>query len=186
MVAAESTLLVWSAIACGIAALLLCVGIRGRRIDDHPLCRKCGFDLFGLPTSSGRCPECGRELGRRRSVRVGHRRRRRGVLMAATPLLLLGGGTLGALGYAKWRGLDVYKYKPVSWLVREMKYADLRPAAAAELAARIVDGRLDDATLERLVEQALAHQADRSQPWIKEWGGFVEVAAKSKRLRGSQ
>ncbi len=34
----------------GVVALVL--GLRGRRIDDHPICRKCGFDLVGsLPSA---------------------------------------------------------------------------------------------------------------------------------------
>ena len=33
------------AAALGLALLL--IGWRGRRIDRHPLCAACGFDLFG-------------------------------------------------------------------------------------------------------------------------------------------
>ena len=33
-----------------VAGIVLTVrGLRGRRVDDHPHCRKCGFDLIGLP-----------------------------------------------------------------------------------------------------------------------------------------
>ena len=30
-----------------LGLFLLILGLRGKRIDDHPWCRKCKFDLFG-------------------------------------------------------------------------------------------------------------------------------------------
>jgi tRNA(Ile2) C34 agmatinyltransferase TiaS len=53
-------------IVVGISALVR--GLRGRRIDDHPLCRRCGFDLTGKPETSTRCPECGSDLRRPRAI----------------------------------------------------------------------------------------------------------------------
>jgi hypothetical protein len=41
---------------------LVARGLRGRRIDDHPLCERCGFDLTGKPQGSDICSECGAEL----------------------------------------------------------------------------------------------------------------------------
>ena len=35
------------------------LGFKGRKIDDHPLCGKCRFDLTGLPKDQEKCPECG-------------------------------------------------------------------------------------------------------------------------------
>jgi hypothetical protein len=43
------TPLVAAPAAAFAAAALLVFALRGRRVDDHPLCRKCGFDLFGKP-----------------------------------------------------------------------------------------------------------------------------------------
>src|SRR5438552_5497377 len=68
-------------ISLAIAALLsgvwlLVIGVRGRRVGDHPHCRRCGFDLFGLPNTSSRCPECGANLTVRRSTVTGARRSR--------------------------------------------------------------------------------------------------------------
>ena len=60
-------------------AVLLVIGLRGRRVGDHPVCRRCGFDLFGNPAAA-RCPECGADLGVSGAVRTGHLRRRRGAL----------------------------------------------------------------------------------------------------------
>ena len=39
----------------------LFIAVRGKQIDDHPWCRQCRFDLFGLrPLVT--CPECGYDL----------------------------------------------------------------------------------------------------------------------------
>ncbi len=75
-----------------VGAFLVRAGLRGRRINDHPICRRCRFDLVGLGAASAmetpatalvsgaaneraigsesrstqshpdRCPECGTEL----------------------------------------------------------------------------------------------------------------------------
>src|SRR4051812_3856137 len=88
----------------GIAAVaatgigLLWFGLRGRRVGDHPFCRKCGFDLFGRPEGSTACAECGADLAGRRAMVIGVRRRRRGMLVGGVTLLipaLLVGGVLG-------------------------------------------------------------------------------------------
>jgi cytochrome c-type biogenesis protein CcmH/NrfF len=35
-----------------LGVLLVVRGMRGRAVDDHPICRRCGFDLFGRPEGS--------------------------------------------------------------------------------------------------------------------------------------
>src|SRR3954451_5269023 len=93
--------------AVGLAsAAVLAYALRGRRVDDHPLCRTCGFDLFGKPVDSTRCPECGADLARRRAVRIGRRVCRRRVLAVALPAVLLAGGWLGVVGWGAARGVD--------------------------------------------------------------------------------
>src|SRR5436190_7656503 len=76
-----------------IGIVFLAVGWRGRTIDNHPICRKCGFDLFGLDAAV-RCPECGTELSAN-AIRLGHRAVRRwplgiGVVFLLPSLLILG------------------------------------------------------------------------------------------------
>ena len=58
-----------------IGLALTLAGLRGRRTDDHPLCRRCGFDLTGNPDAAV-CGECGADLARPGAIRVGHRARR--------------------------------------------------------------------------------------------------------------
>ena len=83
-----------------VSALLVLIGFRGRRVNDHPLCRHCGFDLFGKPSESTVCSECGADLGRRRATQVGQRRRRGRVLAVAVPVMLLS---------AAWSGWDGWR-----------------------------------------------------------------------------
>ena len=43
-----------------LAALLIRRGKRGRIVNDHPICRACGFDLFNLPTDRDAVPNAAR------------------------------------------------------------------------------------------------------------------------------
>lgn len=77
-------------------AALLAFGLRGQRINNHPHCRRCRFDLSGIDIdkADAKCPECGGELAGRRTVRIGARRRRprligTGALAMAVALFIL-------------------------------------------------------------------------------------------------
>src|SRR4051812_39396348 len=94
---------------------LLGGGVRGGPGDDHPVCRKCGFDLFGRPegTFTGRCSECGMDLAKKRAVRMGNRRKRGRILGAGALVTAVGVMGLGSMGWITARGIDVNHYKPV-------------------------------------------------------------------------
>jgi hypothetical protein len=95
-----------------LGVALLWFGLRGRRVDDHPICRKCGFDLFGRPHGSTACSECGADLHERRAMLDGRRVRRRGMI-AAGELLVAGALTLGGgAGHAARSISDWQPYKP--------------------------------------------------------------------------
>jgi len=72
----ESIITLVAAVTCALALLTIAFAWRGRRIDDHPLCHRCGFDLFNLPDSVTNCPECGNLFRQPRATRIGHRPRR--------------------------------------------------------------------------------------------------------------
>src|SRR3954452_20405965 len=103
-------------LAPGVASLLtlalLVYALRGRRVDDHPLCRRCGFDLFGKPAESTVCSECGADLGRRRAMRVGQRESRAGLLRMAWPALAISVVWSGLLGWDAARRTDWNRHKP--------------------------------------------------------------------------
>src|SRR6476646_10396854 len=97
-------------VACtAFGFLLIYRGWRGRRIDSHPLCRKCGYDLVGQPADVGQCvcPECGADLARRRAVKMGHRARHRGQVVVGAALLAPCLLVFGFLGWAALHDTDL-------------------------------------------------------------------------------
>jgi len=158
----------------------LAAGVRGRRVDDHPRCRRCGYDLSGTPALPAACPECGRAIadGGRRAVRIGNRRRRRGLIVAggATALLaLIIGGTWAV---QESRGFDWNTIKPVWWLRAEINSAeaDTADAARTELLARVERGELSEGKQASLIDPVLDLLADPDGHWHEEWGAFFERA----------
>ena len=169
-----------------VAALLLgialtAVGLRGRRTDDHPLCRRCRFDLTGRPaTAERRCPECGADLGRPRATVVGHRRRRAGMLAGGVACLTAG----VVLAYGQATGMSWYRFAPLAYVLREGSSADAgrRWAALAELQRRTASPRCSAADWAEATRAALAYQRDLSKPWDPAWGGLIENARAAGHL----
>src|SRR5438105_78377 len=67
------------------------VGLFRRKSGDGSaarLCRRCHYDLTGLPESSGNCPECGADL-RVAGARVAPRSRGTRVLSVASGVMLM-------------------------------------------------------------------------------------------------
>ncbi|MDB5295802.1 MAG: hypothetical protein JWO31_1785 [Phycisphaerales bacterium] len=165
------------------AVLLLClvlvaVAYRGRPVDNHPLCRRCGFDLTGKPVDSFVCSECGADLNAPRAVRIGHRQPRRRLLAAAAAVGLLAAGWVGIAGYGRASKVDWNRHAPAWWLVREAKGKDAatRDLALVELAQRISVNALSRPRVDELAELGLLHQTDRSATWVPGWGDIVEAA----------
>src|SRR5215207_8227474 len=71
----------------------------GRPIDDHPICRRCGFDLIGLPQDVHRCSECGRDLREPRAIIQGRRVRQPGLMVLGALLVIVPLASLGELAY---------------------------------------------------------------------------------------
>ncbi len=171
---------------CG--AVLLLLGLRGRRVNDHPICRRCRFDLVGVYPGADRCPECGGELSASRAVRVGARRRRRGLLVAAAPLLLVGVGGSGGVAWVWGTGFNWYSLSP-DWLLESMAGSpDMthQSAAVAELAARLGGGSLGAQRRDRLVQKAIELQADEDVVWLQEWGDLIGAAITSEVVSREQ
>ncbi len=177
----------WVVIA---AALLLGlaltgIGVRGRRTDDHPLCRRCRFDLTGRPDGAERrCPECGADLARPRAVVVGHWRRRPDLLGGGLAVLLVAVGWGGWTAWAAAANVRWIEHAPVWYLLRRGTSADpaTRSSALGELWARFCDKRLSTDGLDRTVAVGLAYQGDASKPWDRLWGVLIEAADTDGRL----
>jgi hypothetical protein len=123
-----------------LAVLLWRLGRRGRRMDDHPLCRKCGYDLFGLPADSGRCSECGADIKAKRAIRAGNRRRFPAVGWTGFILFFLSLPAIGISGYNWWQHFNKWPWVPFSMLEAEYKLGNWD--AMFELESRIRCGKL--------------------------------------------
>ncbi len=173
-------------LSAGLA--LLWRGLRGRCTDDHPLCRRCRFDLTGLPASGANCPECGADLAATRATVVGHRERRGGPvalgLAMLIPAVLLGGGA------AWWAagGFDPTPYKP-AWLLMREADAPTSPAAdaaLAELGRRSVGGALTAPQAAALTDLAVSRLTKSPAAWDRKWGPRVLSARDAGRLSAAQ
>ena len=145
---------------------------RGRRIDDHPCCRPCGFDLIGSGEAPSQCPECGQRLTTRQ-IRIGHRERRRGVLTFAGIVLVAMTLLVAA---SAWRAANQTSLMAVlpGPVLRILCPYD--PLAREELVRRMTADQLGSGTIAAVIATALEVQGDSTQPWDPNWGRFVEQA----------
>ena len=173
-------MLIWVGIAAiaFVGAILLAVGLRGRQVDDHPICRRCGFDLIGVWLRFQKCPECGTDIVGNRAIRIGTRRRRMGVFCTSLVMLLLCliGGSV--IGWSRAKSFNWNTIKPVWMLSREAESASNLTAAAAlsELTRRLTGEALEQEVVDDLVERGLLVQRDQNVRWISEWGDLIDAA----------
>lgn len=86
----------------GIAAVV--AGLVAWRVRRRPqkkgamYCRKCNYEMSGLPAGVGKCPECGVDLGRRRPRRGRGAWSRLGPVVAVVVVL---GGVYGGMWWAR-------------------------------------------------------------------------------------
>lgn len=173
-------ILLW--IIAGALTLLggagLWLGLRGKRLNDHPICRKCKFDLVGVyaphdantggtgvpPVRTNddnpRCPECGRDLSRRRAVRRGARRKRPVIVTISALSLLLGAGALSTAVWGRATDFNWNRVKPEWMLLAELHTGEtsVDRAILVEFARRLRQRGLSDRTLIRLAPTALEIQ----------------------------
>jgi hypothetical protein len=168
-----------------VGLILILMGLRGRRIDEHPLCRRCGFDLVARPEGAENCSECGAGLGRRRAIRIGNRAKRWGFALLGLLLVLEMGAWLAVQGVQELKRRDLTAYKPVGWLVAEARGKDAQQSDAAmkRLVQLFNDGELNDRQNRKVVGLILAAQADASRNWSKELGLALEQAYEQGRLK---
>lgn len=158
--------------------MLLWLGLHGRRVNDHPTCRQCRFDLEGVYPEAVTCPECGAGLKREGSTRMGVRKRLPALVAAGTLLVILPAAPLAAIGYAALTGTDINGLLPVGVLLWEAKHAT--PASSEKIANEFIrraqGKKLSPAQYTRVIAQAIAMQKDPSAPWGEAWGSFIEGA----------
>ena len=178
-------------IALAVAALAVVLtwrGWRGKRVGDHPFCRRCGFDLFGKPGDSHNCPECGAPLSAKGAIVIGVRQRNTIALAFGVPLLLVGLVVGGAISWGMYRDVNWQQHKPVAWLKWEARGSDrvVQVAALRELLRRLAAGQLSNEEVASIVEMGLKAQGDMSKPWLVEWGDFIEAARGAGKASDAQ
>ncbi len=175
-------------IVTAAGAALLILGWRGRRVGDHPHCRRCEFDLSGQPASSHACPECGADIRHPRALAVGQRHRRPWLATAGGLVLLCGIAGSLFVGSGVSKSIAWERYKPVAWLIRDGRSAAAatRDPALAELLRRQQAGLLSARHLATVVDAALKVQGDRLTTWDRRWGDFVEAARQSNGVSEAQ
>ncbi len=150
---------------------------RGRRIDLHPICRKCGYDMYGrdldeLPD----CPECGTQIWSRKQLRLGNRKPNKVLSTAALGVTLL--ALIASIGFTTlWgRDYDWNRVKPASRLMNEAAKSNnpaIVKAALDELERRFENHLLSEQQIKQLIDTALDYQADLSKPWDNQWGDWI-------------
>jgi len=157
-----------------VGVLGVLIALRGRRVDDHPVCRKCRFDLVGIYPGAETCPECGRMLTR---VRTGNRVRRKGLLLASLLVLSLGVVGGGILGASLFAGPALNPYKPLWMLRMEMLGTRSQRAddALEEVLDRLVDDELSEGQVRRLADLALDQHEQREEPAVFRWVRLLDA-----------
>lgn len=169
-----------------VSAALLCRGVRGWRsvrcvAGDHPHCRRCGYDLYGLDATAGRCPECGADLAAHRVARA-KPRWRWWVGMAAGALLLAGGAAASrkAMNMGLW-AFAQKQNKPTSWVIAELAGAD-RTRAMWEIQRRLDADAFSPAQVDSLVSTIVDVQASSQSSEVWDWSKLVESLRSSGRV----
>lgn len=150
-----------------LGLVLLVRGLWGKHVGDEPRCRRCKYNLTGLP--SNRCPECGADLDAPRATVIGLRQRRKAALIVGLFMVGLAAGGWGARLYARAKQIDPYPYYPTGWLVSTAAGGDSK--ALTELNARYTAGKLSDGQIAKFVTKGMEIQAAESKhaltrPWM--------------------
>ena len=173
-------------VASVLGITLIVIGLRGRRIDKHPLCAQCGFDLIGVIIGRKMCRECGADVSGL-AIRVGHRERRTGMLYAGTALAAPALLIVTSIVYVQVRGIDITPHKPGWWLVYELDTGGETEAKAfAELCRRFQKDELSSQRISEVADYCLTRQAIRSIPWNRAWGSYIETARGAGKLSDEQ
>lgn len=176
-------ILLWS-IAGALTAggvWLLIAGALGRRISDHPFCRRCGYDvaieeIVGAATPAAaltRCPECGLLLSDSRAIRRGCRKRHPGLIFTGCVMIAFGGaGASAAAAFARHQA-DLLPLYPL-WALRIAapdENASNVDRVYNELLRRNAAGEI---TMDDVVSIGLYVQGRRDSAWLPKWGDMIE------------
>jgi hypothetical protein len=175
MIASGLVLTLISSAMLLIGAVLVWKGARGRYVGDHPHCRHCTFDLYGLPAGHERCPECGSDLHVANAFTTGKWERRPRLILPGLLLLGLSLAHFGNMGLSAIGALNLNAHKPVWVLAMDATspLAVTRTAAIAELESRLTAGTLSPSQFNGVAKAILSAQASALTPWEPQWGDLL-------------
>ncbi len=172
-------------VAVGTLALLVAVvGLRGRKADALPRCkrRRCRYDLSafigevkpgeGYPVT---CPECGRAAQGEREVKWGRRTARRRVAWFGAVVLVLSAMVGGVEVYARATNANTLAWMPL-WLLTERAEHDSAQNLyihRAELLQRAQANEIRGNAATRLLNRILDWQTNQTIAW----GGLGDIFA---------
>lgn len=158
--------------------LLLVWGWRGRKLNDHPVCRDCKFDLEGIVAEATTCPECGAGLRREGGVLRGVRKRMWPVVLLGLAMVVTPAVPMAAVLVATMTGRDLDRMKPLGLLLWEATNADVIRTAkiADEVLTRAQAKTLTADQYNRCIQYALELQQDAARAWAEGWGDVVMQA----------
>lgn len=179
-------MLTLSIIALVIGTLLLILALRGRVVERGAFCRKCRFNLAGLPAGQdeARCPECGADLARPNATRPTLRRRKPVLLVFAVMLLLSATTLLGIIASNNTARVMAALPDPAVLTMHDLGV----DAAFTEIVTnRLAQPKpLSNETWDRLIADAIAHQRNITETWDPRHGEVLLRAFMTGRLNDEQ
>lgn len=181
-------LFLWLLAAIAVGAMLVLLGLRGRRINRNPCCKQCGFDLAAHYPQSPTCPECGAGIKLARFVQMGQRRRMWSLVVLGLPLIVLPMAPIAVVLFASITRTDLSRYKPLPlllWEARNLPEPDVK-ASGAFLYDKQLKGQLTPEEYDRVLAAAFAMQANADRPFPDEWGEIVDQARLDGKVNDEQ
>ena len=179
-------MLILSIVLLVIGMLVFILALRGRMVERGSFCRRCRFDLAGLPTEppASKCPECGADIAVPRATRPDLRRRRPIVLTLGIVLLLSGLTLMGIVASNNTAKIMA----PLPDRVVLTLHALGMDAAFTEIATnRLAQTKpLSDETWDELIADAIAHQKDINTIWDPRHGEVLLRAFMTGRMNDEQ
>ena len=181
-----------------VGGVIVVRGLRGRTVDDHPVCAACSFDLVGLVTRVGpatTCPECGADVAPDRGVAWGRHARQPWLIAFGGVLVLTAAAVVAGPAVLRANRGTLIRNAPY-WFVK--KHAlDTRNGVSMEyqleLLRRMNDDLLDSEQIADIAINALSLQPRVDVP-LGHWAdlfykadqaGVVTVPQRQAFLEGS-
>lgn len=176
----------WIAALLILAAIaLIAWGIRGRVVGIGEFCAQCRFDLAGIDLDNkfAECPECGRRVSDSRARIATRRAVSRPRITIGAALFILAAPVL-ALRIAGGVGA-IYPHLADRHVAYAARWGD--EAALDEFVTRLsVGSNIDPGVWDPMIDHALDHQGDRTEPWDPRWGEVLARAAEHRLLSDAQ